>query len=85
MGKRRFAVTGSGDLSVTDVSRYDSKGVESHTRGWDLGIKVVADVDENNRDRFTITVTGGSHDPGSKEGLLIVTDFGDGDYTVQHA
>jgi len=63
MGKRRFAVTGSGDLSVTDVSRYDSKGVTSHTRGWDFGIKVVASIDKDDEDTFAIYITGGSNEP----------------------
>ena len=67
MGKRRFAVTGSGHLAVTDVNRYDSAGVSSHTRGWNLGIYVEGEplrpdgkVDPN-YDHFTISVTGGSN------------------------
>ena len=66
MGKRRFAVTGSGGTLKTDASRYDSTSVESHTRGWNLGIHVKGEplrpdgkVDPN-YDHFTVSVTGGS-------------------------
>lgn len=64
MGKRRFAVTGTGD-GTTSVSRYGNR-VNSHTRGWDIGIEINTFVDSEDRDCFEIWQTGGSHDEGRK-------------------
>lgn len=71
MGKKRFAVTGTGD-AMTSVSRY-GRVVSSHVRGWNIGIEINTFVDSEDRDCFEIYVTGGSNDHGIKSriGTLI--------------
>jgi len=77
MGKRRFAVTGEAFNAVTTVSRYDSHGVSSHTRGWDMGVKVRASVDQrDNSEVFEVWTTGGSNDSDEKVFLGKLTNTG---------
>ena len=71
MGKKRFASTSYADQR-SPVSRYGTE-VRSHTRGWDIGVEVVASVDQSGNDTFEIWVTGGSTDSGRREQIGTVT------------
>lgn len=46
-------------------SRVGSKvsGITSHTRGWDLGVRVRIYVDDDGNDVAVVTITGGSRNP----------------------
>lgn len=48
------------DASKTQATRRGHKDIETHTRGWDVGIRVHVYV-ENGVEVFNIYQTGGSH------------------------
>lgn len=43
------------------ATRLGRRSVWAEARGWDLGVKVVAQVDEHGRDCFLVYATGGSN------------------------
>jgi hypothetical protein len=49
-----------------------------HTRGWDAGVRVWADPDDEDRDAFTIYATTGSHGAGHDRLIGTVSDTEDG-------
>lgn len=62
MGKRRFWAHVQGDES-TEASRGGSRHISSHTRGWDLGVKVHGMCHTEKTNEFTVEITGGSNNP----------------------
>jgi hypothetical protein len=76
------STTGARNTTSTKTGTKQS-GMSSHTRGWNLGIEVIARYDEKtDTDRFYIYTTGGSN--GSNQSQLIVEVFGtrDGKGTI---
>ena len=51
----------------TIASRRGFNSIESHTRGWERGIKVSCFVDNNNNEVYEVYKTGGSHNPDKLE------------------
>lgn len=45
------------------VSRIGHRRIESHTRSWDIGVRVVCEVDLNGNVKISIYQTGGSNNP----------------------
>ncbi len=53
-------------------------GMFAHIRGWDVGVKVFLDWDEEEqRDIVTVYQTGGSNQPGTKAILLRICEGGE--------
>lgn len=83
MGKRRFMGEVVSNESMHNASRLSNSRIDTHTRGWNLGVKVVAEpVWENgvrtDRNHFTVFVTGGSHDETTKGVIAEVWEEKDG-------
>ena len=49
------------------VSRAGQRTIETHTRGWDVGVRVSCNVIENNQIEIIIYRTGGSKNPSNLE------------------
>jgi hypothetical protein len=60
MGKRRFWGSLSAVEAQTIATRGSNQSLEGHVRGWDIGVKVIGHVEEN-EDRFDLYITSGSH------------------------
>ena len=52
-------------------------GIQSHTRGWTAGVRVIGFVRNDDRDYFEIHVTGGSRGERSDEWLATVNANGE--------
>lgn len=50
----------SADASKTEATRRGHKRITTHTRGWDLGVKVEARLDGTGEPTFDVYVTSGS-------------------------
>lgn len=63
------------------ASRLGSKfsGIYSHTRGWELGVRVGGDVTDDGRDVFSVAVTGGSNNGSKAVPILRVEEGPDGE------
>jgi hypothetical protein len=48
------------DARKTEATSRGHKHISSHTRGWDLGVRVVATLNHNGREVFEVYVTSGS-------------------------
>lgn len=61
----RFKADISGSRGTASRLGTAASGMSAHIRGWNLGIRIYADCDSDNReaDGFTIYATGGSNDP----------------------
>ena len=46
-----------------------NSGIQSHTRGWELGARVACFVGDNGNDQVVINLTGGSSDPSCRLSL----------------
>src|SRR4051812_18676085 len=51
----------SSDARKTEATSRGHKEIQSHTRGWDLGVRVVASLNHNGREVFEVYVTSGSN------------------------
>lgn len=51
----------SADASRTEATRRGHARITSHTRGWDLGVKVEARLDGTGEPTFDVYVTSGSN------------------------
>lgn len=71
MGKRKLAATIGSTEHKTTVSRYSNEGLEVHIRGWDHGIMVDVELDNQGLPVFTFHSTGGSNQPKRKELLYV--------------
>ena len=71
------SLSGSAQAEVTRRGT-EASGISSHTRGWDLGIKVAGNVDYDGKDSFRVMITGGSHNA-SKVREVFVVYFDDED------
>ena len=60
----RFMAEIQGNRGSTSRSGSKASGIDGHIRGWNLGIKVQASVDDDGNDVFTVYRTGGSNRPG---------------------
>jgi hypothetical protein len=60
MGKRRFWGSLSAVEAQTVATRGSNTSLEGHVRGWDIGVKTIAHV-ENGEDRLDLFITSGSH------------------------
>ena len=49
------------------TTRGHRDGILAHIRGWNFGIEVNCWVDENNKEHYTVTKTGGSNNDSQKE------------------
>lgn len=78
MSRYYASIRGSAKTEATRRGSAGS-GIESHTRGWDVGVRVVAhpepETDPNEIIRFRIYLTGGSNGGkmGSGAGKLVGT------------
>ena len=54
------SIRGSGNKLSTRCG-HATTGIESHTRGWNLGVKVIGTVDKEGNDVFEVYLTGGSN------------------------
>ena len=59
MSKFYGSIEGSAKTTATRCGSKNS-GIESHTRGWDQGIRVAGSVRESERESFEVYLTGGS-------------------------
>ena len=60
----RFYASIKGVAKTLGTRRGTAKSnIESHTRGWNKGIRVIGFVDSEGEDRFMIFETGGSNKP----------------------
>lgn len=51
----------SSDARKTEATSRGHKQISTHTRGWDLGVRVVATLDHNGREVFEVYATSGSN------------------------
>jgi hypothetical protein len=63
MGKKKLAASIRSTEHSTEVARYSNQGLEVHIRGWDSGIMVDVEVDDNDNPIYVIHRTGGSNSP----------------------
>ena len=83
MGSRFYAnIEGSARTEATRQGTPRS-GIQSHTRGWDVGIKVVGMVRSlDDKDEFTAFVTRGSNNP-QGEWVFSVSLADDGGFNIE--
>ncbi len=55
-----------------NATRQGHSRIAGHIRGWDLGIDVQGEIDENGADVFYVYVTGGSNGAQSSRLLAII-------------
>lgn len=67
----RFYVSAQGSRGGTTRQGTSDSGIESHTRGWNLGVLVRGYVNSDGEDEFTVYVTSGSN--GRKPNRLAFT------------
>jgi len=62
-----------------EVTRTGSKasGIQSHTRGWNVGVKVLGYIDDDGKDVFDVYRTNGSSH-GIMSDVLLTTIKGEG-------
>lgn len=53
---------GSVQGSAAEATRTGHREIHAHPRGWDLGLQVDGYINDDDRDAFTVSITGGSHD-----------------------
>jgi len=49
------------DARKTQATSRGHKHIDSHTRGWDLGVRVVASLEDSGREVFEVYATSGSN------------------------
>lgn len=49
------------------VSRRGHRHITTHTRGWDIGIKVCCETDVDGRVKISVYQTGGSNNPSNEQ------------------
>jgi len=78
MGKKRFMGEVEG-MSTTHASRLGNErsGIRSHTRGWNLGVKVYGDA-KGDRDYFLVQVTAGSHNASATRNICTIEETDEG-------
>ena len=74
MARFRGTVNNGRHRQVSRIG-HATTGIESHTTGWDLGVRVTAHA-VGNKDEFTITITGGSNNAGKNHCSLRIKDTG---------
>lgn len=67
----RFYASIYGDRS-NEVGRQGFSGIRTHTRGWDVGVEVLAGEDEHGNDVLDVYVTQGSNRPMMKRWIMTV-------------
>ncbi len=77
----RFYANIKGNRGGTSRCGTPSSGIKSHTRGWDVGVEVLGDVDCDGQDEFQVYATGGSNDPFTSK-LIARIRYDDGDVLV---
>lgn len=62
----------------TEATRRGSEksGLIGHIRGWNVGVKVYCNVDENGKDMLSVYRTRGSNGESSRQLIAIVTEAG---------
>lgn len=79
----RFMASMQGKAGSASRLGSINSGITTHTRGWNLGVRVqgrvVADKDE-----FTVHATGGSTDPTATRFILRVFETQEGDIRVEY-
>jgi|TARA_B100000315_G_scaffold145751_1_gene134618 hypothetical protein len=65
----RFYASIQGNRGEATRCGTKDSDITGHIRGWDKGVKVIAEVDEDDNDTFYIFETSGSND--SKPAILI--------------
>lgn len=86
MGKKRFMgeVEGMGTTHASRLGNAQS-GIRSHTRGWNLGVKVHGDpAFGTDKDRFIVEITGGSHNASTTRRIFEVYETEDGKIKVEY-
>ncbi len=69
----RFYGDLSGQAKTVATRRGNTNsGVEAHVRGWDIGVRIEAESDRQDRDTIRLTLTGGSNGNLSGETLLVI-------------
>lgn len=51
----------------TTITKCGRNYLETHTRGWNYGIKVICTINERGNNEYRVYKTGGSNDSFSKE------------------
>jgi hypothetical protein len=67
----RFYVNIEGNRGPASRMGTEKSGIFSHTRGWNVGIKVLGHVNDAGEDEFDVWLTSGS--TGAKSSKLIGT------------
>ena len=49
------------DATKTEGTKRAHKSATAHIRGWNLGVKIIASTDENDKQIFEVFKTGGSN------------------------
>lgn len=57
------------DASRTEATRRGHRRISTHTRGWDIGVRVEAGLDMNGSEVFEVYVTAGSNG-GARDDLI---------------
>ena len=65
----RFYVSGESE-KCKEITRCGHRGVSSHPRGWNVGVRVEGHIDDRGQDAFDVYLTGGSR---NKAGELLGT------------
>ena len=56
----RFYASIQGNRGMATRQGFESSGIHSHTRGWNVGIRVFGSVNDTGEDEFRVILTGGS-------------------------
>jgi len=78
----RFYAEIQGNRGTASRMGTANSGIQSHIRGWDIGVKVIGGVDENGNDVFHVYKTGGSNGRSVPSGEVIVIEP-DGETTIK--
>ena len=69
----RFYASIKGQRGEATRTGSEGSGITTHTRGWNLGVRIEGFVNERGMDAFNIYVTGGSTNP-QRERLIATVE-----------
>jgi hypothetical protein len=79
----RFMADIAGQAGPSSRLGNVGSGIRSHTRGWNLGIKVHGDA-SGDKDVFVVEVTGGSHNASRTRRVITVWETDEGTIKIEY-
>ncbi|NIQ33462.1 MAG: hypothetical protein GTN80_07460 [Nitrososphaeria archaeon] len=70
----RFYAEIQGNRGLASRMGTKDSGMWGHIRGWNIGVKVVCEVNKDGKDEITLIRTGGSNGRGNQETIAVLTE-----------